>query len=59
MKQGLIEDNPVNDTNVGNESARKRSLVDPRDGQHRGTGQLRKVLDDTAFSDIVRLLVAD
>jgi integrase len=57
MKEGLVEQNPVIGTNVRAESARDRVLVDPETGDMSELVTIWKALDDSPFSDTVRLLI--
>jgi integrase len=57
MKEGLVEANPTIGTYMRAESARKRTLVDPETGDMSELVAIWKVLDESAFSDIVRLLI--
>jgi integrase len=57
MREGLVEQNPTIGTHIRGETARKRSLVDPETGDMSELVTIWKVLDDSIYSDIIRLLV--
>jgi integrase len=57
MKEGLVEQNPTIGTYMRVETARQRTLVDPETGDMSELVAVWKALDDSIFSDIVRLLI--
>jgi integrase len=57
MKEGLVEQNPTLGTYQRTESKRDRTLVDPETGDMSELVSVWKALDDSIFSDIIRLLI--
>jgi integrase len=57
MKEGIVEQNPTIGTHMRAETKRARTLVDPETGAMPELVRVWKALDDSLFSDIVRLLI--
>jgi hypothetical protein len=57
MQEGLVEQNPTTGTYQRSESPRDRTLIDPETGDMSELVAVWKALDNSSFSDIVRLLI--